>query len=114
MPRREWPLNVPCTELGCDYVAHYSYDSRRELLSAWERKRADHYKCLRHSKGDGVLSSNNLRTEWLSAPSSASVAGSPKKFFGHSGIIVGDGYYVSADDFPEGAKVRIICEVILP
>lgn len=114
MPRREYPLNVNCTEPGCDYVARYRYNSRRDLLDSWELEHAKKYKCVRHSKGSGALSPTNRIAEWLSKPSLASVTGSPKKFFGNSGVIVGDGYYVAADDFPEGTVVKITCEVIIP
>ena len=109
--KREWPLRVPCTEPGCTEAANYRYGTKRDLLESFELKHRATYKCLRHSKGSGVMTTVNTRVEWTSEPSRQEPYG---RFFGSSGLIVGNGYYVHAKDFPAGTRVKITCEVLLP
>lgn len=109
--KREWPLNVPCTEPGCAEVAHYRYDTKRDLVQSFELKHRATYKCVRHSKGAGVLTSQNLRAEWISAPSDERPYG---RFWGSHGVLIGHGYYASAKNFPPGTRVKITAEVLPP
>lgn len=111
MGRREYPLEVHCTENGCREVARYSYQTRRDLETSFELKHIKTYKCLRHSHGSNALSPENLKTEWISPPAH-SAHGS--RFFGSYGLIVGKGYYANATDFPEGTRIKITVEALLP
>lgn len=111
MARRERILLCPCTEPGCTDVARYRYDSLRDMEQSFEMMHRATRKCSRHAKGSGVLSPTNTRTEWVSEPSNEKPYG---KFFGGNGVIIGQGYYVDAKDFPVGTRVRIACEVLLP
>lgn len=109
--KRKWPLRVPCTHPGCTDVARYEYDTRRDLEASWELKNRATYKCSRHSNTARVLSMQNLRTEWISAPNRQEPYG---RFIGSSGVLIGHGYYMEAKDFPVGARLKITCEVLLP
>lgn len=109
--KREWPLRVPCTEPGCIEAANYRYDTKRDMLESFELKHRATYKCLRHSKGSGVLTMANTKVEWTSDASRQESYG---RFFSSSGVIVGHGYYVAAKDFPAGTRVKITCEVLIP
>lgn len=111
MSRRVRRLDVPCIVPGCKEIAHYEFSSLRNLQNSYEQKHRLSYKCCRHSHGDNVLTPENLKTEWTSLPIKEENYG---KFFGGSGVIIGQGYYVAATDFPAGTRVKLTCEILLP
>lgn len=109
--RRKWHLSIPCTHAGCGHVARYEYDTLRDLEQSFELRNKATYKCVRHSKGDGALSPENLKNVWVSEPLREESYG---KYFGNNGVLIGQGFYVAAKDFPVGTLVRVTCEVLLP
>ena len=109
--KREYTLRCQCTEPGCKEVAIYYYGTRKELSESTALKYRSEYKCVRHTKGSGVIMPDNRKTEWFSEPSRQESYG---RFFGGHGVIIGNGYYASANDFPVGTRIKVTCEAILP
>jgi len=104
-----------CTHAGCNEVAIYSYDSRKECAS--HAKRRSEWKCTRHQDVDQVLSVDNLcRKTVLTATKSDRASG----LYWHngkrlgSGFVFGDGYKAFAKDFPEGTKLTITAQIDAP
>lgn len=109
--KREWRLNVPCTEPGCTEVARYAYETRRDFEGSFERRNAPTYKCVLHSNAARVLSMSKLRTEWISQPSRQETYG---RFWGNAGLLIDTAYYARAEDFPVGTRIRVTAEVLPP
>ena len=111
--RRKWPFTVKCAEGGCAEKCRWEYSSRRELIESFEFKRYSkkEWFCVRHSNKKRVLSLDNRSTVWESDPCVQEEYG---KFFGRKGVLINDGFYASAEDFPVGTKIRITAEVIVP
>lgn len=109
--KREWTLEVQCTEPGCGERHRYRYDTKRDLQQSFEMRHMATYKCVRHTKGAGVVTPINPRVEWLSEPLRQESYG---RYWGHSGLITGRGHYADAADFPVGTRLRITCEALPP
>lgn len=112
MKRRGYSRNVYCTEPGCKEFGHYTYDTRKDYDEAVKRNRP--YTCLRHSHR--MLSPTNLKAEWVSEPSAPS-AKFPElegRWFGSWAAINAENMRAEAKDFPDGTRIKITMEVILP
>lgn len=114
MRRRKPSRTLGCTEPGCRETARYEYDNQREYVEAVRKNHT--YTCCRHSKGAGVLSMDRLKVEWTSEPSKplAVNPADPYRSWGHSGVLIGHGYYAEGCDFPTGTRLKITVEVLLP
>lgn len=103
-----------CTHEGCKEVANYEYDSRKDYMAASESR--NKWKCTRHSRPDEVLSVNNP------SRSVEMIAGKSKKYpqldgnfwSEKSSFQYGPGFKVYAGDFPEGTKLIITAQIVLP
>jgi hypothetical protein len=143
MPRREYNGNWPCAENGCRERARYVYDTRRDFDEAARRYAKDPYLCVRHSKTGEVLGVGNLvvRAETVASrvpyggyerrladyeqavARGSEFARKPDEFLPglfwtgaglKSGFTHGPGFKAFADDFPEGTKLVITAEIVLP
>lgn len=111
--RREYSRVVYCTSPGCKEFGRYVYDTRKDYDAAVKANRP--YTCLRH--GSRMLSPTNLKAEWVSDPS-----GPSKKYPELKGRWFGNGFAsvhaedmrAEAVDFPDGTRIKITMEVILP
>lgn len=111
--RREYSHLVSCTTPFCPEFARYVYDNYKDYKDAINKNRP--YTCLRHA--NRMLSLSNLRAEWISDPSGPSV-----KFPNLKGRWFGNGFAsvnaadirAEAVDFPDGTRIKITMEVILP
>ncbi len=112
MSRREWPFMVRCSHEGCKETATYRYPTRRDMVNSFEIK---HYGrggwlCTRHTRPNEVLSATNTKTV-------AELVNEQRdygRFFGNSGFISGPGFKVWSKDLPEGARLIVTAEVVLP
>ena len=109
---REWTLRFVCGHQGCNESANYRYQTKRDMMESFEMKNYSNgrWLCIRHSKPNEVLSGENLKTR--SEVVSEIKCG--KLFFGHFGTITGQGFKAFADDFPEGTRLVVTAEIILP
>jgi hypothetical protein len=112
MPKREWPLRFVCSHEGCNESVTYRYETRRDLVGSYEMKnfRNGRWKCLRHSKPDRVLSSENLETrcELINEQKEHG------RYFGSQGFVSGPGFLVYAADLPAGTKLIVTARIELP
>lgn len=108
-----------CHHPGCKEQAHWSFDSHKEMSDHF-KKRQD-WKCLRHSKPDSVLSTE--RTQVIHIMTATRLEGGlcPDDLFWYpegikygSGFASGPGFMAYANDFPEGTKIKVTTELILP
>jgi hypothetical protein len=120
MRRQPYPLTLRCAHEGCKEYARYEFDYRRAYAESFEMrhyvKGGKPWLCVRHSHGSGVLTPENLRTEWTS-PASKPLDGHPQdpyRSFGSSGVLMGPGFYVNGSDFPTGTRIRVTAEAVLP
>lgn len=113
--------HAKCTHPGCNETAHWNFDSRREAAEHYPRRQK--WKYTRHTKPDEVLGLSNLKlTKTLEAKKVNGFGGKPLRGLfwksdessGGNGFCRGTGYKAYADDFPEGTKIVVTAEIILP
>ena len=110
--RRTHSRVVYCTEPGCKDFARYQYDTRKDYDEAVKKNRS--WTCLRHSSR--LLTPTNTKDEWISDPSGPSekyphLTG---RWFGSWASIHAEDMRAEAVDFPDGTRIKITMEVILP
>jgi hypothetical protein len=103
-----------CGHEGCKELALYEYFRRDESIALQKRYGNGQYRCVRHSRPDEVLSTDNtMRVTVLQIFEERS-----GRYWGQtkagSGFVHGDGYKAFAEDFPPGTTLRITAEVIPP
>lgn len=111
--RKEYSRIVYCSSSGCPQFGRYVYDTREEYDAAIKKDYG--YTCPRHSSR--LLSSENIKAEWISEPS-----GPSHKFPHLKGRWFGPAFAsvnavdmrAEAVDFPDGTRIKITMEVILP
>lgn len=104
-----------CIEDGCSEISIFECENQRERKEICEHNQGK-WKCLKHSDPGEWLSVDNMKTEEIL------VAGKSKKFPGleglfwseGSGFVYGSGYRAQADEFPEGTKLIVTAEIVLP
>lgn len=109
-----------CTHPGCHETAFWEFDTRKD--AAKHHPRRQNWKCTRHTHPEEVLSSDNLtRTVTLtSTPSDSKFLDPAKDRFWHDGQRLASAFSHSAahkayaTDFPEGTKLVITAQIILP
>lgn len=109
--KREWRLDVKCTEPGCTEVARYSYETKRDMVDSFERRHAPKWKCSTHSNPTRNVTMAQKFVEWTSQPSRQESHG---RYWGNSGILIHGAFYAKAEDFPVGTTIRITCEAFPP
>lgn len=143
MTRREYHGNWPCAESGCRERARYVYDTRRDYDDAARRYAKDPWLCTRHTKPHELLGLANrlIRAEAVASKVATSdyerrlgeyeravargsnFAHRPAEFLDglfwqgaglRSGFTCGPGFKAFATDFPEGTKLVITAEIVLP
>ena len=112
MAKREHYRLVYCTEPNCKEFARYTYDTRKEYDAAVKANRP--FTCLRH--GSRLLSPTNTKAEWVSEPSgpSAKYPNLKGRWFGIWAAIHAEDIRAEAKDFPDGTRIKITVEAILP
>ena len=105
-----------CEHIGCSEVANYSYSTRAEQTESYKRHHKTPWRCVRHSQPHEVLSESNpvriseIVSKRLFTESGADIG----LYFGKFGFMSGLGFKVFAKDFPEGTKLRVTAEIIMP
>lgn len=112
MARREWSFMGTCGHEGCNERFTYRYQTRRDLVNSFEVKNYSNgrWRCVRHTRPDEVLSLTNLKTV-------AEVVSERKHghlYFGNFGFVHGLGFKAFANDFPEGTRLIVTAEIVLP
>lgn len=115
MSKRIWSCRKVCKHEGCNEVAHYRWDTRREMEES-RIPNSDFY-CIRHTKPESILSITNqeITREVVSFRGEGSI--SNHLFWDgdlKSGFIHGDGFKAFAEDFPEGTKIIMTYKLVLP
>lgn len=114
MARREYAVRFNCGHPGCGEFGHYSCNRRAEVVDLQKLYYPDKWRCVRHTQPGEVLS--------LDIPaliSELSIFVEPHgKYWGtvraSSGFVYGPGFKAYANDFPEGTRLRITAEIVLP
>jgi hypothetical protein len=112
MAKRDWPFMVTCGHEGCTERATYRYPTRRDMMESFEVKHYTNgrWRCVRHTRPNEVLSPTNRQTR-----AELVVEQKPYgRYFGSLGFISGPGFKVFADDLPEGAKLIVTTELVMP
>lgn len=112
MARREWTLRYECGHQGCREMVHYRYSTRRDLEGSFEVKNYSNgrWRCTRHTRPEEVLGPENRETS-----ATLTVEQKPHgRFFGSSGFLSGPGFKVFAADLPEGTKLVVTAQIVLP
>lgn len=114
--KREVNHNKKCAHEGCKEVGWFRFDTRREYTEWYKRRGNKPWLCVRHTRPDDVLSAENLKRETvLISEKSKNYPHLPDLFWGGSSVFCyGDGFKAYARDFPEGTKLKITAEIILP
>lgn len=109
-------VRVYCGHEGCHETTFYSYDNKKEADRIYQKYGNGKWRCTRHSNPEEVLSLTNLKVQKiLVAKHSEKYPELKTLFWNHgSGFTYGDDYKAYADDFPEGTKLIITAEIILP
>ena len=114
--KRQHVLNIKCNHEGCGEWAHYHYDTKKEYTEGYQRHNKT-YKCTRHSNPNEVLSqTDNLKIEKILTNGKSKKYPELKSLFWDTGsaFAFGNGWKAFANDFPEGTKIKITAEIILP
>lgn len=138
MGRREYHGNWPCGEAGCRERARFVYDLQRDYAEAGRRYAKDPWRCTRHTDPESVLGLDRLSIQATATASRVKFSGyeaalaryvpggwgsPPKEYLDglfwvgagmSSGFTFGPGFKAFADDFPEGTKLVITVEAVLP
>jgi len=109
-------VTVHCGHEGCREVARYEVYDRKEAKEIRECKGNGKWRCTRHSNPDSVLSPQKKKTI------SIQIAGKSKTYpdltdlywNDESGFVYGPGFKAFANDFPEGTKLIVTAEIVLP
>lgn len=114
--KRQHVLNLKCNHEGCSEFAHYNYNTKKEYAEGFKRHNKN-YKCVRHSAPNEVLNStDNLKTEKILINGKSKKHPNLDGLFWDSGssFSFGNGWKAFANDFPEGTKIKVTAEIILP
>lgn len=104
---------VVCSYEGCKEVAHYNYDTRKDMVAA--SKFRDAWTCSRHSAPDEVLSIGNPVLSKTMVAEKSKYPNLDSLFWAGSwGFTHGPGFKAWADDFPEGTKLVVTAQIVLP
>ena len=108
-------LRLVCGHGGCKEWTIKDADDKIDYSRLYSIFGNGKWKCTRHDFPEEVLGLNNLKRV------TSLISGKSKKyldlegmFWGESGFVYGKGWKAYADDFPEGTKIIITAEVILP
>jgi hypothetical protein len=121
--RRTYDLHIKCSDSECHEYSNYAYDTRKEYTEGVKRNKT--WTCVRHMNPNSVLSKTNTNTsETLVCIRKQFSENSFGQFWQllkdvgteklQSGFQYGNGYKAWADEFPEGTKLVVTSEIILP
>lgn len=116
--RRVWTWTRHCAHPGCTERARYEYERQRDMLDSQRRTKGE-YLCSRHTRPAEVLSPTNTKrvTEVTARRGTADYPLLKDLYWGPplgNGFAHGLGWKAWADDFPEGTRIRVTVEVLLP
>ncbi len=113
---RRYSGRFECVEPMCQEVAHYEYSTRRDQTEAYKRYHKTPWRCIRHSQPQEVLSLANPKraTEIVSKRHFTDSGADIGLYFNSFGFVHGPGFKVFAKDFPEGTKLIVTAEIVLP
>jgi hypothetical protein len=116
MSKRDKTMRVFCGHEGCREMGFYSYQNRKEYLNLESKYGQGKWQCVRHTQPNEVLSKENLKTQKTVICGRSKTYPDLKELFWDdgSGFIYGTGYKAFANDFPEGTKLIITAEIIIP
>ena len=106
-----------CGEPGCREIAHYEFRTRKEQSETYARYYKTPWKCVRHSQPNEVLSLSNRKvTVEIVSRRSFTDSGTDIGVYwsGGSGLLFGHGFKAFSKDFPEGTKLVVTAEIVLP
>lgn len=112
-------FNKKCAEPTCNKRADFEYDNLKERAEAERRP----WHCSRHTKPDDVLSISEPVKEsvWVATKLKGYSGEYLKDCFwvregetSGSGFIYGPGFKAFQEDFPEGTKILVRAEIVLP
>jgi hypothetical protein len=108
-------LNIKCKVDGCNEWKHVETENQKEHAELY-RKYYKEWLCTRHSNVDELLTALNRKTvTTIIASKSIKYPHLTELFWGdRSGFIYGTGYKAFANDFPEGTKLIVTAEIVLP
>lgn len=127
MGRREYTIRLRCTHEGCTETSFTTATTRREETEIRSRYAKSPYLCVRHTKPDEVLSTENLERTLVVVAQKVEarfVRGidTPGEvryldglfWDGRSGFNFGPGFKAYASDFPEGTRLVVTARIELP
>lgn len=104
-------FNVKCGFGECKEWGHYETSNRKEYEKLSKKYGGGKYRCVRHTDTHEVLGLNNLK---VSETLISEKKESGLYWNGFSGFAHGNGYKAYSNDFPEGTKLVVVAEIILP
>ena len=109
-------VNVKCGHSGCSKYGHYGADNNKDRTRIHKKYGNGKYRCCRHTSPDKVLGVNNLKRQvTFVADKSKKYPKLPELFWDDgNGFTHGPGFMAYANDFPEGTKLIITAEIVLP
>ena len=107
-------VRAKCGHEGCTEFVRYEAERRADYINLQSRYGNGQWRCVRHSQPDEVLSTSNTKTvhELFTIPSNGTMFWGKEKAW--NGFSHGPGFKAFAEDFPEGAMLRVTAEIILP
>jgi hypothetical protein len=115
MARRRYTLTVRCGYEGCCEYGHYEPENRDHYIDLEKRYGQRRWRCVRHAKPEEVLSPTNLRRQHEIVSEHSYYEGkSIGLYWNHFGMVSGPGFKAYAKDFPEGTKIIVTAEIVLP
>ncbi len=117
MSRRPYIVRVKCGHADCTEFARYGADTRADELRLHQRYGNGQYRCTRHSQPNEVLSATAPRTVTvLTLIRRFTGSGADIGLFwnGSNGFAHGPGFKAFGEDFPEGTRLIVTAEIVLP
>lgn len=115
MARRRYPLRVSCGYKGCRENGHYEAENRAHYTELLEKYGNGKWRCVRHIKPEEVLSPTNLRRQHEIVSEHSYYEGkSIGLYWNRFDMVSGPGFKAYANDFPEGTKIIVTAEIVLP
>lgn len=110
----EYITRVQCGHPGCTERMFFTSSTRKEQRETADRYPPGKWFCSRHTRPDEVLSEENRRQTCFQHV----VTQNGTKYWARatigSGFTYGPGFKAFAEDFPEGTRLLITAEIILP
>lgn len=103
-------LKVICNHSGCGRNLFYSFTNKRDYNDAKERY--SKYLCTKHSRPEDIIETKDyLKKEIKYEVVDGSFTSTNLKNIPQQKQLIGRGFRIFSEDFPEGTKIKITIEV---